>query len=76
MGRGLTGAEFAKLYSTLGPPERLFRARLFQALFRICSERRLLKQLDYNLLFRWFVVLGTDVAVWMPKVFTKNRDHP
>ena len=66
----MTAVEFAKHYLTLGPPERLFCALLFQALFRICSERQQLEQLDYNLLFRWFLGLGIDDAVWMPKVFT------
>jgi transposase len=71
--------EFAKLYSALGresiPPERLLRALLLQALFTIRSERQLMEQLDYNLLFRWFVGLGIDDPVWVPTVFTKNRDR-
>lgn len=71
--------EFAKLYSAFGresiPPERLLRALLLQALFTIRSERQLMEQLDYNLLFRWFVGLGIDDAVWVPTVFTKNRDR-
>jgi len=73
--------EFAMLYSALGresiPPERLLRALLLQALFTIRSERQLMEQLDYNLLFRWFVGLGIDEAVWVPTVFTKtkNRDR-
>jgi transposase len=72
-------AEFAMLYSAFGresvPPERLLRALLLQALFTICSERQLMEQLDYNLLFRWFVGLGIDDPVWVPTVFTKNRDR-
>jgi transposase len=72
-------AEFAKLYSAFGrdsiPPERLLRALLLQALFTIRSERQLMEQLDYNLLFRWFVGLGIDDPVWVPTVFTKNRDR-
>src|SRR5262245_16785974 len=72
-------AEFAKLYSALGresiPPERLLRALLLQALFTIRSERQLMEQLDYNLMFRWFVGLGIDDPVWVPTVFTKNRDR-
>jgi transposase len=68
-------AEFAKL-SAFGresiPPERLLRALLLQALFTIRSERQLMEQLDYNLLFRWFVGLGIDDPVWVPTVFTKN----
>src|SRR6266581_4902216 len=71
--------EFTKLYSASGresiPPERLLRALLLQALFTIRSERQLMEQLDYNLLFRWFVGLGIDDAVWVPTVFTKNRDR-
>ena len=71
--------EFAKLYSVFGresiPPERLLRALLLQALFTIRSERQLMEQLDYNLLFRWFVGLGIDDPVWVPTVFTKNRDR-
>ena len=72
-------AEFAKLYSAFGreliPPERLLRALLLQALFTIRSERQLMEQLDYNLMFRWFVGLGIDDPVWVPTVFTKNRDR-
>ncbi len=75
---GLDG-EFAKLYSALGresiPPERLLRALLLQALFTIRSERQLMEQLDYNLMFRWFVGLGIDDPVWVPTVFSKNRDR-
>ena len=72
-------AEFAQLYSAFGresiPPERLLRALLLQALFTIRSERQLMEQLDYNLLFRWFVGLGIDDPVWVPTVFSKNRDR-
>lgn len=71
--------EFAKLYSPFGrdsiPPERLLRALLLQAFFTIRSERQLMEQLDYNLMFRWFVGLGIDDAVWVPTVFSKNRDR-
>ena len=71
--------EFSKLYSVFGresiPPERLLRALILQALFTIRSERQLMEQLDYNLLFRWFVGLGIDDPVWVPTVFTKNRDR-
>ncbi len=71
--------EFARLYSPFGresiPPERLLRALLLQAFFSIRSERQLMEQLDYNLLFRWFVGLGIDDEVWVPTVFTKNRDR-
>lgn len=54
-------------------PERLIRASLIQILFSIRSERQLMEQLQYNLLFRWFVGLGIDDPVWVPTVFTKNR---
>ena len=71
--------EFAKLYADTGrhsiPPERLLRALLLQAFYTIRSERLLMEQLDYNLLYRWFVGLGVDEAVWVPTVFTKNRDR-
>src|SRR5260370_25244534 len=71
--------EFEGLYSKVGrpsiPPEKLLRALLVQILFTIRSERMLMEQLDYNLLFRWFVGLGMDDAVWVPTVFTKNRER-
>ncbi len=57
------------------PPERLLRALLLQVLFTIRSERQLMEQLNYNLLFRWFVGLNPDDAVWVPTVFSKNRDR-
>ncbi len=70
---------FSRLYAKSGrpsiPPERLLRALLLQVLFSIRSERLLMEQLEYNLLFRWFVGLGMDDAVWVPTVFTKNRDR-
>ena len=56
-------------------PEKLLRALLLQALYTIRSERQLMEQLDFNLLFRWFVGLGIDDAVWSPTTFTKNRDR-
>jgi transposase len=56
-------------------PEKLLRALLLQVLYTIRSERQLMEQLDYNLLFRWFVGLGIDDPVWVPTVFTKNRDR-
>jgi transposase len=66
-----------RLYAPLGrpsiPPEKLLRARLLQAFFSVRSERQLMEQLDYNLLFRWFVGLGVDDPVWDVTVFTKNR---
>ena len=70
---------FAELYSAEGrpsiAPERLLRAALIQILFSIRSERQLMEQMQYNLLFRWFVGLGIDYPVWVPTVFTKNRDR-
>jgi len=71
--------DFAKAYAVDGrpsiPPERLLRALLLQAFYTIQSERQLMKQLDYNLLYRWFVGLGVDDPVWVSTVFTKNRDR-
>lgn len=70
---------FSDLYSDVGrpsiPPEQLLRALLLQILYSIRSERLLMEQLDYNLLFRWFVGLTMDDPVWVPTVFTKNRDR-
>src|SRR5436305_2704694 len=57
------------------PPERLLRALLVQLLYSIRSERLLMEQLEYNLLFRWFVGLAANEAVWHATVFTKNRDR-
>ena len=57
------------------PPEYLLRALLLQVLYTIRSERQLMEQLDYNLLYRWFVGLNPDDQVWDPTVFTKNRDR-
>jgi transposase len=57
------------------PPEQLLLASLLQAFYGIRSERLLLEQLDYNLLFRWFVGLSPDDAIWHPTTFTKNRDR-
>lgn len=72
-------AAFEGLYSRVGrpsiPPEKLLRALLLQVLYTIRSERMLMEQLDYNLLFRWFVGLGMDDSVWVPTVFSKNRDR-
>ena len=71
--------EFEKLYAKLGrpsiPPERLLRALLLQAFYSVRSELQLMEQLDYNLLFRWFVGLSLDEAVWDETVFTKNRER-
>lgn len=72
-------AEFSKLYDDTGrdsvAPERLLRASLLQAFYSVRSERQLMEQLDYNLLFRWFVGLGIDDAVWDHSTFSKNRDR-
>jgi len=56
-------------------PERLLRALLLQMLYTVRSERMLMEQLEYNLLFRWFVGLGMNEAVWHATVFSKNRDR-
>ena len=72
-------ADFAALYADEGrpsiAPERLLRASLVQILFSIRSETQLMEQLQYNLLFRWFVGLSIDEPVWVATVFTKNRDR-
>jgi transposase len=72
-------AEFEKLYSSTGrpsvPPERLLRASLLQYFYGIRSERLLMEQLEYNLLFRWFVGLSMDDRVWDATTFTKNRER-
>jgi transposase len=71
--------EFEALYVDFGrpsiAPERLIRASLIQILFSVRSERQLMEQMEYNLMFRWFVGLGIDDPVWVPTVFTKNRDR-
>lgn len=71
--------EFDQIYSVIGrpsiPPERLLRALLLQIFFTVRSERMLMQQLDYNLLFRWFVGLAADDPIWNVTVFTKNRDR-
>src|SRR4051794_26925212 len=70
---------FSGLYSAFGrpsiPPEKLLRALLLQVLYTVRSERMLMEQLEYNLLFRWFVGLNMDEAVWVPTVYSKNRDR-
>lgn len=71
--------EFDGLYAAVGrpsiPPERLLRAQLLQIFYSIRSERLLMEQLDYNLLFRWFVGMEMDEPIWDATVFTKNRDR-
>ena len=70
---------FANLYSQYGrasiPPEKLLRALLLQAFFGVRSERQLMEQITYNMLFRWFIGLSMDASVWDVTVFTKNRDR-
>ena len=72
-------ADFERLYSRTGrpsiAPEKLLRALLLQAFYTIRSERQLMEQLDYNLLFRWFVGLSMDEPVWDATVYSKNRDR-
>jgi transposase len=76
---GSLNKRFEGLYSTMGrpsiPPEMLLRATLLQAFFSVRSERMLMEQINYNLLFRWFVGLPMDAEVWHPTVFTHNRDR-
>jgi transposase len=70
---------FEGMYSAMGrpsiAPEMLLRAMLLQAFFSVRSERQLMEQIDYNLLFRWFVGLPIDAAIWHPTVFSHNRDR-
>src|SRR5271167_4311740 len=71
--------QFAKLYSDVGrpsiPPERLFRSLLLQIFYSVRSERMLIEQLQYNLLFRWFVGMEMDEVVWNHAVYSKNRER-
>src|ERR1700674_1881964 len=71
--------KFGELYSRYGrpsiAPEKLLRALLLQALYSVRSERLLMEELNYNLLFRWFVGLNVDDAIWDVTVFTKNRER-
>lgn len=79
--RALAGLsrQFNAMYSVTGrpsiPPEKLLRALLLQVLYTVRSERLLMEQLEYNLLFRWFVGLNMDEPVWVPTVFSKNRER-
>src|SRR3984885_6921006 len=70
---------FARMYAKRGrpsiAPEKLLRALLLQVLYTIRSERQLMEQLDYNILYRWFVGLDMDDGVWDVTVFTKNRER-
>src|SRR5271155_4283291 len=76
--RGLS-PRFARMYSKNGrpsiAPEKLLRALLLQVLYTIRSERQLMEQLDYNILYRWFVGLGMDDPVWDHSVYSKNRER-
>ena len=76
--KGLT-RKFNEIYSATGrpsiAPEKLLRALLLQVLYTVRSERLLMEQLEYNLLFRWFVGLNMDEPVWVATVFSKNRDR-
>src|SRR3989449_7018384 len=71
--------QFDKLYARMGrpsiAPEKLLRALLLQVLYSVRSERLLMEELDYNMLFRWFVGLNMDDRVWDPTTFTKNRER-
>jgi transposase len=71
--------QFSKMYAKVGrpsiPPEQLLRAQLLQLLYSVRSERLLMEEMDYNILFRWFVGLNLDDPVWDATVFTKNRDR-
>ncbi len=71
--------QFAKLYSDVGrpsiAPERLLRSLLLQIFYSVRSERMLIEQLQYNLLFRWFVGMEMDEAVWNHAVYSKNRER-
>src|SRR6202140_5439850 len=71
--------QFQKMYAKVGrpsiPPEQLLRAQLLQILYSVRSERLLMEEMDYNILFRWFVGLNLDDPVWDATVFTKNRDR-
>jgi len=71
--------QFSRMYAKVGrpsiPPEQLLRAQLLQMLYSVRSERLLMEEMDYNILFRWFVGLNLDDEVWDATVFTKNRDR-
>jgi len=71
--------QFDRMYANEGrpsiAPEKLLRAQLLQMLYSVRSERLLMEEVDYSMLFRWFVGLNLDEEVWDPTVFTKNRDR-
>jgi transposase len=70
---------FDRMYSEIGrpsiPPEQLLRALVLQSLYTIRSERLLMEEIDYSILFRWFIGLGMDDEIWSPTTFSKNRDR-
>jgi len=70
---------FTRMYSTIGrpsiPPEQLLRALLIQSLYTVRSERLLMEEIDYSVLYRWFVGLSMDAPIWSPTTFSKNRDR-
>src|SRR5579863_4889301 len=70
---------FDRMYAKTGrpsiPPEKLLRAQLIQMLYSVRSERLLMEEIDYSVLFRWFVGMNLDEPVWDVTVFTKNRDR-
>jgi transposase len=70
---------FTRMYSDIGrpsiPPEQLLRALLIQSLYTVRSERLLMEEIDYSLLYRWFVGLSMDAPIWSPTTFSKNRDR-
>ncbi|HUR93275.1 MAG TPA: IS5 family transposase [Gemmatimonadales bacterium] len=70
---------FRRMYSDIGrpsiPPEQLLRALLLQALYTVRSERLLMEEIDYSILFRWFIGLSLDEPIWSPTTFSKNRDR-
>lgn len=76
---GRLSPRFERLYSTIGrpsiPPEQLLRALLLQMLYSIRSERLLMEELDYSVLYRWFVGLSLDDPIWDATSFTQNRDR-
>jgi len=71
--------EFAAIYSDLGrpsiPPEQLLRALVIQGLYSIRSERLLMEEIDYSVLFRWFIGLNLDAPIWSHSTFSKNRER-
>jgi transposase len=72
-------SRFTRMYSDIGrpsiPPEQLLRALLLQSLYTIRSERLLMEEIDYSVLYRWFIGLGMDDPIWSPTTFSKNRDR-